>query len=64
MEKINCPTLVIGGDSDKVTGSGTSEEIAGKIKNSILIIYQGFGHSVYEEAKGFNIKVMEFINSI
>ena len=62
LEKINCPTLVIGGDSDKVTGTGTSEEIAGNIQNSMLIIYQGFGHSVYEEAKDFNTKVMEFIN--
>ena len=64
LDKIKCPTLVIGGDSDKVTGPGTSEEIAGKIKNSKLIIYKGLGHSMYEEAKDFNTKVMEFISSI
>jgi len=59
--KINCPTLVVGGDSDKVTGPGTSEEIAGMVKNSKLIIYQGFGHSVYDEVKGFNTQVLEFL---
>ena len=64
LDKINCPTLVIGGDSDKITGSGTSEEIAGKIKNSKLIIYHGFGHSVYDEVKDLNQTVLKFLNTI
>ena len=64
LDKIKCPTLVIGGDSDKVTGPGTSEEIAGKITNSKLKIFEGYGHGVYDEAKEFNRLVLEFLNSI
>lgn len=29
LNRISCPTLVIGGDSDKVVGENTSEEMAG-----------------------------------
>jgi len=64
LDKINCPTLVIGGDSDLVTGPGTSEEIANKVKNNKLIIFKGFGHSVYEEARDFNTQVLEFLRSL
>jgi len=60
---INCPTLVIGVDNDKVAGVNTSEEIAEKIKNSQLIIYEGFGHCVFEEAKDFNLSVLAFLKS-
>ena len=62
IEKIKCPTLVVGVDDDKVVGIGTSEEIAEKIENSTLIIYEGFGHGVYEEAKDFNQRVLEFLS--
>jgi len=61
--KIKCPTLIIGGDSDKVVGSGTSEEIAEKIENSKMIIYEGYGHGAYEEVKDFNNEVLEFLRS-
>ena len=63
LDKIKCPTLIIGGDSDKVVGLGTSEEIAGKIENSKLIIYEGYGHGAYEEVKDFNNEVLEFLRS-
>lgn len=59
--KIKCPTLVIGGDSDKVVGENTSEEIAEKIKKSKLVIYRGLGHGTYEEHKDFNQQVMRFL---
>ena len=62
LDKIKCPTLVIGGDCDKVTVPGTSEEIAEKIINSKLIIYPEYGHSVFEEAKDFNERVKEFLS--
>ena len=61
--KINCPTLVIGVGNDKVVGIDSSEEIAGKIENSKLIVYEGFEHGVYEEAKDFNHQVLEFLSS-
>jgi pimeloyl-ACP methyl ester carboxylesterase len=61
LEKINCPTLIVGGDNDLIVGKNTSEEIAGKIKNSKLIIYKGLGHGTYTEAKDFNHQVIEFL---
>ena len=63
LDKIKCPTLVIGGDSDRVVGTGTSEEIAGKIENSKLIIHKELGHSAHEETKDFYPQVLEFLRS-
>jgi len=62
IEKIKCPTLIIGVDNDKVVGVNSSEEISEKIENSKLIIYEGFGHGVYEEAKDFNHRVLDFLS--
>lgn len=63
LHSIKCPTLVIGADNDKVVGIKSSEEIARKVENSMLIIYKGFGHGVYEEAKDFNTRILEFLTS-
>jgi len=63
LHTIKCPTLVIGADSDKVVGAKTSEEIAEKVKHSKLIVYEGYGHCVHEEAKDFNHRILEFLNS-
>lgn len=62
LEKIESPTLVIGGSDDKIVGINASREIADKIKNSELYIYDGYGHGAYEEPKDFNAKVLEYLN--
>ncbi|MFY9533568.1 MAG: hypothetical protein WAQ55_06080 [Clostridium sp.] len=54
---------MIGGDSDKVVGKNSSEEIAERIPYSKLIILKGLGHMAYEEAKDFNRQVLSFLNS-
>nr|MBO1339307.1 alpha/beta hydrolase [Enterococcus sp. 665A] len=61
LNKIVCPTLVIGGDSDKVIGEAASEDIAENIPSSKLIIYPGLGHGAYEEEKSFFPDVIEFM---
>ena len=61
LSEIQCPTLVIGGDNDKVVGQNSSEEIAAKVKNSKLIVYEGLGHGAYEETKDFNQQVKGFL---
>lgn len=61
LKKIQCPTLVIGGDSDKVVGQHSSEEMADRIKGSERMIYSGLGHGAYEEAEDFNEKVRTFL---
>lgn len=60
---IKCPTLIIGGDSDKIVGTEASPEMAGRINNSQLHIYEGLGHATYEEAKDFNRRVIIFFLS-
>lgn len=62
LEKIKCPTLVIGGEEDKIVGVNASVEIADKIKNSELYLYKDLGHALYEEAKDFNKRVQEFLS--
>jgi pimeloyl-ACP methyl ester carboxylesterase len=63
LNKINIPTLIIGGDSDLVVGENTSEEMAQQIANSKLIIYRGLGHGAFEEAKDFNQVVLNFLKA-
>ena len=63
ISKIQCPTFVIGGDNDKIVGISSSCELAKHIAQSKLKIYNGLGHSTYEEAKDFNSQVLNFFNN-
>ena len=60
LDKIQCPTLVIGGRHDKIVGAEGSEEIARKL-GCKLHIYEELGHAAYEEAKDFNQLVYDFL---
>ena len=62
LEKIKCPTLVIGGDRDKIVGADASIELADRIPNSELFIYKGLGHGLYEEATDFISRVQSFLS--
>ncbi len=59
--KITCPTLIVGAKGDAVLGVEPSYEIAEKIKDSELYIYEDYGHGVYEEAKDFNSRILSFL---
>ena len=61
LKKIKCPVLVIGSDSDRVLGGEASEEIASAIPGAELYMYKGYSHGVYEQAKDFNSRVLEFL---
>ena len=61
LSKISAPTLIIGGAVDQVIGPNVSHEIHNSIKDSRLIIYDNYGHALYEEAKDFNENVMNFL---
>ena len=63
LHKISCPTLVIGGDDDKIVTPMASTEIAKAIPNSQLYMYKGLGHGAYDEAKDFNVRVLNFFNN-
>lgn len=61
LDKIKCPTLIIGGDEDRTVGVQGSYDLHQKIPESELFIYPGLGHAAYEEAKDFNKRVYDFI---
>ena len=60
LARIACPTLVIGGTDDRIVTAKASEEIAAKIPGSVLYLYEGLGHGLYEEAPDFLRRVAEF----
>jgi pimeloyl-ACP methyl ester carboxylesterase len=61
LDKIKCPTLVIGGKQDKVVSGVASEEIAEKL-GCPLHMYENLGHAAYEEAQDFNQMVYDFLS--
>lgn len=63
LENISCPTLVIGGEDDKIVGVEASYEISRKLPRSRLYVYEGLGHAAYEEAADFNERVFSFLEA-
>lgn len=62
LDMISSRTLVIGASDDKILGVRASREIAQKLNNCKVYIYKGYGHGVYQEAKDFNARVLNFLN--
>ena len=60
---IDCPTLIIGGDEDRIVGIEASFELNEKIAGSALYVYKGLGHAAYEEAEDFYRRVFDFLES-
>ena len=61
LDKITSPTFIIGARKDLALGIEGSEELASKIKNSELYIYDEYSHGVYEQAKDFHKRVIEYL---
>lgn len=60
LDEIRCPVFVIGGKKDNILTGEASEEIAEKLKCE-LYMYENLGHSAYEEGKGFQERVLGFL---
>ena len=60
LDRIACPTLVIGGAEDQIVTGNASAEIAERIPGAQLYMYEGLGHGLYEEAPDFLARVREF----
>ena len=58
--KVTCPTLILGGEEDRVVGAEGSLELHGAIPGSELHLYPGLGHGAFEEAPDFNERVFRF----
>ena len=63
MEKINCPTLIIGAEKDDVLGVDGSLRLHQYIKDSQLTILPECGHALYEQNKDFQKRVLVFLES-
>lgn len=61
LHRIRAKTLVLGGEQDKALGGGASRRIAAAIPGAVLKMYPQWGHGLYEEEKGFNRTVLEFL---
>ena len=60
LSDIACPTLVIGGKEDRIVTGQASEEMADRIPDCRLVLYDGLGHGLYEEAPDFLGRVRDF----
>lgn len=63
LNKITCPTLIIGGETDQTVGAAASYDLKSQIAGSTLYVYEGLGHAAYEEAKDFNQRVFDFLEN-
>lgn len=61
LERITCPTLVLGGADDQIVTGEASLEIAEKL-GCAAHLYEGLGHSAYEEAADFNSRILNFFD--
>ncbi|MBR3973729.1 MAG: alpha/beta hydrolase [Oscillospiraceae bacterium] len=61
LSRIQAPTFVIGGEQDRCLGGDASREIAERIPDAKLYMYDRWGHGLYEEAKDFNQRVLDFL---
>lgn len=60
LDHIICPSLVIGGKEDKIVTGEASAEMAERIPDCELYMYDGLGHGLYEEAPDFLKRVYDF----
>ena len=62
LEKIICPTLCIFGDMDKMVPLNVGNEMAHKIKNSVVKVINNCGHMIiFEKAFEMRKSVLEFM---
>ena len=60
LDRITCPTLIIGGRQDKIVTGEASEQLHRLIPKSERCMYEDYGHGLYEEAPDFLQRVKEF----
>ncbi len=60
LDRIVCPTLILGGEEDRVVGAQGSYALHAAIPGSCLRMFPGLGHGAFEEAPDFNETVFRF----
>ena len=60
--EIKAPTLVLGGEADRIVTGEASREIAARLGCEIYM-YEELGHAAYEEAADFNERIERFLKA-
>ena len=61
LDKITCPTLVLGAKTDLVLGVDGARELANSIPNASYHEFDKLGHATFIESKQFNKMILEFL---
>ena len=61
LAEIQCPTLVIGAQCDRVTPVERSVEIAEKLGCELYVYPEPYAHAVYDEAPDYKERILDFI---
>ena len=61
LDKITCPTLVLGAKKDLVLGVDGAKELANSIPNAFYYEFSKQGHAAFIESKQFNKMILEFL---
>lgn len=61
LDKITCPTLVLGAKKDLVLGVDGARELANSIPNASYHEFDKLGHAAFIESKQFNKIILEFL---
>lgn len=65
LPQVHCPTLVMCGDTDRLTPPGCSREIAGLVPNAQLVMVQDCGHMLtMEQPEIVNATLMAWLESL
>lgn len=64
LDRITCPTLVLGGELDPITPFACGEEIAAGIPQARLEVFRGAGHAPFRDSPGETLDaIREFVRS-
>ena len=61
LDKITCPTLVLGAKKDLVLGVDGARELADSIPNASYHEFEKLGHAAFIESRQFNKIILEFL---
>jgi pimeloyl-ACP methyl ester carboxylesterase len=64
VKRVACPTLIVGGQDDRVVPAQVQQEMAARIPTSSLELYAGYGHFNDMENPAYQERVEEFARQV
>ncbi len=62
LDRIACPTLIMGGGKDGILGPEASRELAERIPGSKLVMYEEYSHGLYEQAGDYYDRLLAWLD--